>query len=65
LGLAVIKSPEQKNMSGETLRDLLNIGPEDFLQECAPMDKASVTEFLKGFTSEANLQRWGTSEKTG
>jgi DNA-binding response OmpR family regulator len=63
LGLAVIKSPEQRNMSIETLRDLLNIGPEDFLQECAPLDKTSVTEFLKGFTNEENLQRWSVSEK--
>jgi hypothetical protein len=64
LGLAVIKSPEQRNMSIETLRDLLNIGPEDFLQECAPLDKTSVTEFLKGFTNEENLQRWSMPEKT-
>ncbi len=64
LGLAVIKSPEQRNMSIETLRDLLNIEPEDFLQECAPLDKTSVTEFLKGFTNEENLQRWSAPEKT-
>ncbi|MDZ7361059.1 MAG: response regulator [candidate division KSB1 bacterium] len=63
LGLAVIKSPEQRNMSIETLRDLLNIGSEDFLQECAPLDKTSVTEFLKGFTNEGNLLRWSVSEK--
>jgi CheY-like chemotaxis protein len=56
LGIAVIKSAEQKNMSSDTLRDLLNIAPTDFVQECAPADKLSVAEFLKGFTSEANLQ---------
>jgi len=64
LGLAVIKSSEQRNMSIETLRDLLNIGPEDFLQECAPLDKTSVTEFLKGFTNEENLQRWSAEPKS-
>lgn len=58
LGIAVIKSAEQKNMATETLRDLLNLVPADFVQECTPVDRASVTEFLKGFTSEENLQRW-------
>ena len=55
LGIAVIKAADQKNMATETLRDLLNIGPTDFVQECVAADKLSVTEFLKGFTSEANL----------
>jgi hypothetical protein len=64
LGIGVIKSADQKNMSPDTLRDLLNLGATDFLQECAPADKLSVTEFLKGFTSEANLQRWSKPEKT-
>jgi len=63
LGIAVIKSLEQKNMSADTLRDLLNIGHNDFLQECIPTDKLSVTEFLKGFTSEGNLQRWNQDSK--
>jgi hypothetical protein len=58
LGIAVIKSAEQKNMATETLRDLLNLAPADFVQECTPADRASVVEFLKGFTSEGNLQRW-------
>ncbi len=58
LGIGVIKSADQKNMSSDTLRDLLNIGATDFLRECAPTDKLSVMEFLQGFTSEANLQRW-------
>lgn len=57
LGIAVIKSAEQKNMATETLRDLLNLAPADFVQECPTTDRAWVTEFLKGFTSEANLQR--------
>jgi len=58
LGIAVIKSAEQKNMATETLRDLLNLAPADFVQECPTTDRAAVTEFLKGFTSEGNLQRW-------
>jgi len=64
LGIGIIKSPDQKNMSPDTLRDLLNIGATDFLQECTPTDKISVTEFLKGFTSEANLPRWSLKETT-
>jgi CheY-like chemotaxis protein len=63
LGIAIIKSVEQKNMSADTLRDLLNMAPMDFLQECAPTDRLSVTEFLKGFTSEENLQRWNAEGK--
>ncbi|MCI0694674.1 response regulator [candidate division KSB1 bacterium] len=63
LGIAVIKSAEQKNMATETLRDLLNLAPADFVQECMPVDRASVTEFLKGFTSEGNLQRWAPAER--
>jgi hypothetical protein len=59
LGIAVIKSAEHKNMASETLRDLLNIAPTDFVQECVPTDRLSVTGFLQGFTSEANLQRYG------
>lgn len=64
LGIAVIKSaePNQKNMATETLRDLLNLAPADFVQECTPADRASVVEFLKGFTSEVNLQRWAPLE---
>jgi hypothetical protein len=58
LGIAVIKSAEQKNMATETLRDLLNLAPADFVQECPTTDRAAVVEFLKGFTSEGNLQRW-------
>jgi hypothetical protein len=58
LGIAVIKSSEQKNMSVDTLRDLLNVTPAEFLHECMPADKASVIEFLTGFTSDANLQCW-------
>jgi hypothetical protein len=63
LGVAVVKAADQKNMSLDTLRDLLNLAPSDLIQECTPTDKASVTEFLKGFTSEANLQRWSTRAK--
>jgi len=65
LGIGIIKSPDQKNMSPETLRDLLNMGTADFLQECMPTDKLSVTEFLQGFTSEANLQRWSAQSNAG
>ncbi|MCG3121098.1 MAG: Regulator of RpoS [bacterium] len=65
LGIAIIKSADQKNMSADTLRDLLNIVPADFLQECTPTDKLSVLEFLKGFTSEANLQRWSAQNTAG
>lgn len=63
LGIGLIKSPDQKNMSPDTLRDLLNLHAADFLQECTPTDKLSVTEFLQGFTSEANLSRWSGLEK--
>jgi len=63
LGIGIIKSPDQKNMSPDTLRDLINIGAADFLQECAPVDKLSVTEFLQGFTGKANLRRWSGLEK--
>jgi CheY-like chemotaxis protein len=65
LGIAVIKSAEQKNMSADTLRDLLNISQTDFLQDCTPTDKLSVAEFLKGFTSEGNLQRCNADGKNG
>jgi hypothetical protein len=65
LGIAVIKSAEQKNMATETLRDLLNLAPADFVQECPTADRALVNEFLKGFTSEANLQRWAPAEVKG
>jgi hypothetical protein len=61
LGIAVIKSPEHKNMATETLRDLLNIAPTDFIRECTPTNKASVVEFLHGFTNEIHLLR-GDSE---
>jgi hypothetical protein len=64
LGVAVIKAAEQKNMATDTLRDLLNLAPADLVQECTPMDKASVTEFLKSFTSEKNLQRWNAATKS-
>ena len=63
LGIGIIKSPDQKNMSPDTLRDLININAADFLQECSPTDKLSVTEFLKGFSSEANLLRWSAGNK--
>jgi hypothetical protein len=63
LGIGIIKSADQKNMAADTLRDLLNIGAADFLQECTPTDKLSVAEFLKGFTSEANLSRWREDNK--
>jgi hypothetical protein len=62
LGVAVVKAADQKNMSLDTLRDLLNLAPSDLIQECAPADRASVTEFLKGFSSEVNLQRWNMAE---
>lgn len=65
LGIAIIKSAEQKNMSADTLRDLLNIAAADFLQECTPADKLSVTEFLKGFTSATNLERWSVKSAAG
>jgi len=65
LGVAVIKAVDQKNMSSDTLRDLLNLAPNDFVQECTPVDKLSVTEFLKGFTSEANLLRWSAEGQSG
>ncbi|MDZ7292443.1 MAG: response regulator [candidate division KSB1 bacterium] len=64
LGIAIIKSSEQKNLAIDTLRDLLNVATTDFLQECNPADKLAVTEFLTGFTGEANLQRWNTQEKS-
>jgi CheY-like chemotaxis protein len=57
LGIAVIKSPDHKNMATDTLRDLLNVEPADFVQECTPADESSVIEFLNGFTSDSNLQR--------
>ncbi|MDZ7344359.1 MAG: DUF4388 domain-containing protein, partial [candidate division KSB1 bacterium] len=56
LGIAVIKSTQQKNLSVDTLRDLLNTAPTDFLQECVTTDKASIIEFLNGFTGAANLR---------
>jgi hypothetical protein len=63
LGIAMIKSAEQKNMSADTLRFLLKCAPNDFLQECLPNDKSSVTAFLKGYTGEENLQRWNAEIK--
>ncbi len=63
LGLAVIKSAEQKNMATETLRDLLNLAPADFVQECPTTDRAAVVEFLKGFTREGNLERWAPAAR--
>lgn len=57
-GMAVIKAQGKKNMSPETLRDLVNAEPADYLHECNPSDPASVTTFLAGLVSDANLARW-------
>ncbi len=57
-GIAVIKAPEKKNLSPDTLRDLVNAEPADYLHECNPSDPASVETFLAGLVSDANLTRW-------
>jgi hypothetical protein len=57
-GIAVIKAKEKKNLAPDTLRDLVNAEPADYLHECNPSDPASVTTFLEGLVSDANLARW-------
>lgn len=57
-GIAVIKAQEKKNLSPDTLRDLVNAEPADYLHECNPSDAASVETFLAGLVSDANLTRW-------
>lgn len=57
-GIAVIKAQEKKNLSPDTLRDLVHAEPADYLHECNPSDPASVETFLAGLVSDANLTRW-------
>jgi CheY-like chemotaxis protein len=56
-GVAVVRAKDQKNLSSETVRDLLNAEAEYF-EECNPTDAGSVAAFLQGLTSEATLARW-------
>jgi hypothetical protein len=55
--VAVVRSRDHKNLSHETVRDLLNAETE-FLEECNPMDAGSVAVFLQGLTNDATLARW-------
>ncbi len=55
--VAVIRAKDQKNLSHETVRDLLNVGIE-FSEECNPGEAVSVAAFLKGLASDATLARW-------
>ncbi|MGH7492242.1 MAG: response regulator [bacterium] len=55
--VAVVRAKDHKNLSHETVRDLLNADTE-FLEECNPMDAGSVAVFLQGLTNDATLARW-------
>ncbi len=57
-GIAMLRSKDGKNLSKETIRDLLNLAEADYLQECNPHDVAGVAGFLYGLTSAENLARW-------
>lgn len=57
-GLAMIKSKDEKNLSKETIRDLLNLAETDYLQECHPNDHTEVAAFLSGLARPENLARW-------
>lgn len=57
-GLAMIKSKDEKNLSKETIRDLLNLAETDYLQECHPDDLTEVAAFLSGLARPENLARW-------
>ncbi len=57
-GLAMIKSKDEKNLSKETIRDLLNLAETDYLHECNPDDLTEVAAFLSGLARPENLARW-------
>lgn len=57
-GLAMIRSKEHKNLSKETIRDLLNLAETDYLHECNPGDVNDVAAFLFGLASEECLARF-------
>ncbi|NUO80463.1 hypothetical protein HUU05_10335, partial [candidate division KSB1 bacterium] len=57
-GVAMMRSKDQKNLSKETIRDLLNLAEVDYLQECNPLDVAEVAGFLSGLASDENLAHW-------
>ncbi len=57
-GIAMMRSKDQKNLSKETIRDLLNLAEVDYLQECNPLDAAEVAGFLSGLASDENLAHW-------
>ncbi len=54
--IAVVRAKDQKNLSNETIRDLLNAETE-FVEECSPIEAASVAAFLQGLTNDAALAR--------
>ncbi len=57
-GLALMRSKEHKNLSKETIRDLLNLAEADYLQECNPYDAVGVAAFLSGLAGDEHLARW-------
>lgn len=57
-GLALVKSKDEKNLSKETIRDLLNLAETDYLHECHPDDLTEVAAFLSGLAHPENLARW-------
>ncbi|MEK7729367.1 MAG: hypothetical protein AAB354_13215, partial [candidate division KSB1 bacterium] len=54
-GLAMLRSKDQKNLSKETMRDLLNLAEADYLHECNPENADEVAAFLSGLASEEHL----------
>jgi signal recognition particle receptor subunit beta len=65
MGIAVVKSKNEKNLSVDALRDLLGAEAMDYMRECDPSEVNSIIEFWTGFCADANLQRCTPPEKTG
>lgn len=62
MGIAIVRSANEKNLSVDTLRDLLGAEAIDYMRECDPSEVNSIVEFLAEFCAEENLRRWATPD---